>query len=111
MIRRALLSSPPAWCPNDARGQLSPRIRYSAVCVARLSNREIVGCEAAVARATGSRPISSFWDGVVGQMLSVVAVGMTAHAHVEVALSRRFGAVDVITPQTRGSAGTTAIRL
>ena len=68
---------PPAWCPM-MRVASSPPIRYSAVRVARLSNREIVGCEAAGTRATGSRPISSFWDGVVGQMLSVVAVGMTA---------------------------------
>ena len=52
--------------------------RYSAVRVAQFSNREIVGCEARGAPATGSRPSSSFVDGAVGEMVGVVAVGMAA---------------------------------
>ena len=76
MIRRPLPWSRRAW-RSMTRVASSRPIRYSAVRVAQFSNREIVGWEA---RGASHRvtPQQQLVDGVVGEMLRVVTVGMAA---------------------------------
>ena len=46
--------------------------------LAPFSNREIVGCDAKAAPDTRVPPEQQLVDGVVGQVVGIVAIGMTA---------------------------------
>ena len=53
-------------------------IRQSAVRLAPFSNREIVGCDAKARAGHRVPPEQQLVDGVVGQVVGIVAIGMTA---------------------------------